>query len=89
MCKHMEWERPANITEGAWKEGGKAQDEAKDRAKSALKIAMVDQFNHTYGRDANNLAAWQNLCNALGFKRIPNKVADCKQVRDNFNFRYA
>ncbi|KAM5535654.1 hypothetical protein V8D89_010641 [Ganoderma adspersum] len=85
LCKHMEWERPVNVTKEAWKEKGKAQEEAKGLAKSALKVAMVDQFNHTYGRDADNLAAWQQLCNALGFKRIPNKVADCKWAPDPEN----
>ncbi len=77
----MEWERPKGISKDAWKKRAKEGEKAKGRAKRTLKTAMVEQFNHTYGRDANDLAAWQHLCNALGVDCVPETVEDCKQVR--------
>ena len=52
----------------------------KEDAKSILKEAMVEQFSQKYGRNANDLAAWQQLCNALGADPIPDNLADCNNV---------
>ena len=52
----------------------------KEDARSTLKEAMVEQFSQKYGRNANDLAAWQQLCNALGADPIPDNLEDCKNV---------
>ncbi|KAI1792900.1 hypothetical protein LXA43DRAFT_1003704 [Ganoderma leucocontextum] len=64
LCKTMKWKKDSG---------------PKERAQSALRTAMVKQFNRTYGRDANDLASWQQLCNALG-GAVPNEIEDCKEL---------
>lgn len=81
MCKHTKWERTKAISKEGWEKVAKDRQRAKKRAKRALKTAMVAQFNQMYGRDANDLASWQHLCNALGVKPLPTKIAACKRVR--------
>ncbi|KAG8741842.1 hypothetical protein FRC10_002352 [Ceratobasidium sp. 414] len=44
------------------------------------KLALVLQFNATYGTDQNDLASWQNLCRAIGIKEIPENLKACKKL---------
>ncbi|KAG8723759.1 hypothetical protein FRC09_001845 [Ceratobasidium sp. 395] len=44
------------------------------------KLALVLQFNDTYGTDQNDLASWQNLCRALGIEDIPDSLSACKKI---------
>ncbi|KAG8769068.1 hypothetical protein FRC12_005190 [Ceratobasidium sp. 428] len=44
------------------------------------KLALVLQFNDTYGTDQNDLASWQNLCRALGIEDIPDELSGCKKI---------
>ncbi|RDX53153.1 hypothetical protein OH76DRAFT_1433139 [Lentinus brumalis] len=42
--------------------------------------AMVLQFNVMYGRRADDLSAWQSLCDALGVNPIPDNIAQCRKI---------
>ena len=55
-------------------------DKKRDAARKSLRFAMVSQFNAMYGRDADDLQAWQQLCCALGADPIPDTITKCRQV---------
>ncbi|KAG8725502.1 hypothetical protein FRC12_001369 [Ceratobasidium sp. 428] len=44
------------------------------------KLALVLQFNETYGTNQNDLASWQNLCRALGVDDVPDTLSACKKI---------
>ncbi|KAG8693480.1 hypothetical protein FRC08_009088 [Ceratobasidium sp. 394] len=54
---------------------------------AGYKLALVLQFNATYGTDQNDLASWHNLCRAIGVEEVPEKLKDCKKLvqRTNVN----
>lgn len=43
--------------------------------------ALVQQFNLSYGRDVDDLAAWHKLLLRCGIKLLPETSAECKKVR--------
>lgn len=45
-----------------------------------IRTALVRQFNHRYGEDASDLAAWQALCLVAGIA-IPPTLEECEEVR--------
>lgn len=47
---------------------------------ASFKLALVLQFNATYGTDQNNLASWQNLCRVLRIESIPDELQACRKV---------
>ncbi|RDX53154.1 hypothetical protein OH76DRAFT_77150 [Lentinus brumalis] len=55
-------------------------DKAEEREKSKLQEAMVEQFTVMYGREENDLLAWQRLCNALGVNPVPDTLHECRQL---------
>ncbi|EJF62959.1 hypothetical protein BD309DRAFT_853870 [Dichomitus squalens] len=67
MCDLFAWPRHGNCDE-------------RDLARGRLKDAMVQQFNSTYGRDVNDVVAWQNLCKALEVDPVPDNMQDCQKV---------
>jgi hypothetical protein len=48
--------------------------------KDALQLALVEQFNQIYGRDAQSIRGWQELCRTLGITPIPATVGECALV---------
>ncbi|QRV85704.1 hypothetical protein RhiJN_13722 [Ceratobasidium sp. AG-Ba] len=44
------------------------------------KLALVLQFNDTYGTDQNDLGSWQNLCRAVGIENAPDTLSACKKA---------
>ncbi|KAG8725503.1 hypothetical protein FRC12_001368 [Ceratobasidium sp. 428] len=43
-------------------------------------LALVLQFNETYGIDGNDLASWQNLCRVVRVQGVPGTVGACKKA---------
>jgi len=43
--------------------------------------ALVRQFNLSYGKDVDDLAAWHKLLRHCGTKPLPETSAECKEVR--------
>ena len=50
------------------------------RARQGFYLALVLQFNATYGTDQNDLAAWQNLCRAFKVEDVPEELSKCRKV---------
>ena len=69
LCDYFDWER---------------DDPARQDAHEAFKDALVKQFNVNFGTNANDLTAWQGLCASLGVDPIPDKLAECRTVREIF-----
>ncbi|KAG8769066.1 hypothetical protein FRC12_005188 [Ceratobasidium sp. 428] len=44
------------------------------------KLALVLQFNETYGTDQNDTASWQNLCRVLQIEDVPEDITSCKKI---------
>ena len=53
----------------------------RNEEREALRDAMVLQFNVMYGKDENDLRAWQAMCDALGVDPIPDSISSCRKVR--------
>ncbi|KAG9127401.1 hypothetical protein FRC07_014211 [Ceratobasidium sp. 392] len=51
-----------------------------DRWTGSYRLALVLQFNETYGTDGDDLESWQNLCRVVRMKNIPNTVSGCKKA---------
>ncbi len=66
MCDHFGWRRYSN---------------ERDQARDAMRRAMVQQFNHTFGTNAEDLASWQKLCEIIQIDPIPDKLKQCRRVR--------
>lgn len=43
--------------------------------------ALVQQFNLSYGKDVDDLAAWHKLLRRCGIKLLPETSVECKKVR--------
>ncbi|KAG8723758.1 hypothetical protein FRC09_001844 [Ceratobasidium sp. 395] len=43
-------------------------------------LALVLQFNETYGIDGDDLASWQNLCRVVRVQGVPGTVGACKKA---------
>jgi hypothetical protein len=51
------------------------------RASAAFNSALIDEFSVRFGDNPKpDLAAWQNLCFALGVKDVPPSITRCKKV---------
>ena len=59
--------------------------EERDAARQLLRFAMVAQFNTMYGRDANDLSGWQQLCIALGTDPVPDTIPKCREVSSSIS----
>jgi hypothetical protein len=55
-------------------------DDINEEAYNNFRIALTQQFNTKYGRDAESLASWQLLCGQIGVNPIPNTLKECRQV---------
>lgn len=42
--------------------------------------ALASQFNRTYGKKKEDLAAWQKLCKRIGIDPIPDELEQAKEV---------
>jgi hypothetical protein len=49
-------------------------------AKRNFKSAMVQQLNHLYGNNENDLESWRRLCRILNIQDIQNEVKACRKV---------
>ncbi|KAK7686077.1 hypothetical protein QCA50_010889 [Cerrena zonata] len=57
--------------------------EHKDEVYDDLRRAMVQDFNETFGVDANDLKAWQRLCRMLDISPIPGTIHTCRLELSN------
>ncbi|KAK7689716.1 hypothetical protein QCA50_006355 [Cerrena zonata] len=57
--------------------------ERKDEVYDDLRRAMVQDFNETFGVDANDLKAWQRLCRMLDISPIPGTIHTCRLELSN------
>ncbi|OJA08018.1 hypothetical protein AZE42_08014 [Rhizopogon vesiculosus] len=62
MCKKFCWGR---------------EDDERQSAHDDFKDALVQQFNHIYGTDANDLASWRTLCQIVHVSPIPDTLKSC------------
>ncbi|KAG8769067.1 hypothetical protein FRC12_005189 [Ceratobasidium sp. 428] len=46
----------------------------------SYRLALVLQFNETYGIDGNDLGSWQNLCRVVRVQGVPGTVSACKKA---------
>lgn len=65
LCDHFDWERG---------------DDERESAHRKFKDALTQQFNANYGTDADDLAAWQNLCLRLCIEPIPSSLERCRRA---------
>lgn len=63
--------------------GWRSEDEEKEKAHEAFKIALTQQFNDFYGTEITDIVAWQNLCRRLEVEPIPEKLEECRDVCDD------
>ncbi|KAH6915645.1 hypothetical protein BKA70DRAFT_1092259 [Coprinopsis sp. MPI-PUGE-AT-0042] len=52
----------------------------REAAHALFKDALVHEFNRKYGKDENDLEAWQTLCKRVGMKPIPEKLDECREA---------
>ncbi|KAI0033374.1 hypothetical protein K488DRAFT_47884, partial [Vararia minispora EC-137] len=64
--------------------GWDSKDPPPDRedAHDEFRIALVQQFNESFGTDVDSLVSWQVLCEALGLKNIPATIRECRNIID-------
>lgn len=68
---------------GLYRRKGSMDEKKEARLKmfeNAFKEAMVLEFNDIYGTDANDVACWWGLCNALGIHTPPERWEECEKV---------
>ncbi|KAG2121769.1 hypothetical protein DEU56DRAFT_746514, partial [Suillus clintonianus] len=65
MCDQFNWDR---------------EDEEKEKASSDFKDALVQQFNHIYGTDADDLTSWRTLCQVVRISPIPESLMSCREA---------
>ncbi|KAH6667241.1 hypothetical protein B0J14DRAFT_603024 [Halenospora varia] len=54
-------------------------------ARREFKSAMVQQFNHLYGIDEEDLNSWHNLCKVLKIEPVPEDLTECRErVRETY-----
>ncbi|KAF8890253.1 WD40-repeat-containing domain protein [Gymnopilus junonius] len=59
-----------------WRKGNDDREEAYH----SFRIALTEQFNGMYGRDAQNLQSWQLLCSKVGVNPIPDSLEECRAI---------
>jgi len=72
-----ESEAPLSPTERA--KETRARDAFRNVARQDFREALVLEFNHIYGTNANNLPSWQKLCQNLRIEPIPKTLGDCRK----------
>jgi len=65
MCDFFGWER---------------DDPERETARDLHRDAMVQQFNHIYGTDVNDVASWWKLCEDLNIDPIPQDLEGCRSL---------
>ncbi|KDQ18856.1 hypothetical protein BOTBODRAFT_170847 [Botryobasidium botryosum FD-172 SS1] len=58
--------------------GWKRSDEEQEEAHELFKVAMVMQFNDTYGTNVKRVTSWRKLCEVLGISPIPEGRVACQ-----------
>ena len=65
MCDFFEWDR---------------DDPDREDAREEFRTAMVQEFNSLYGKDVDDISAWQELCQIVHIFPIPDDIKICRQV---------
>ncbi|KAG1728065.1 uncharacterized protein EDB91DRAFT_1350209 [Suillus paluster] len=65
MCDEFDWDR---------------DDEEREEASRYFKDAIVHQFNHIYGTDADNLTSWHTLCQIVQVSPVPDTLESCREA---------
>lgn len=58
---------------------GRDDPDRKD-AHEEFRTAMVQEFNSLYGKDIDDLSAWQNLCKTVRILPVPDDIDTCRKV---------
>ncbi|OJA12927.1 hypothetical protein AZE42_09298 [Rhizopogon vesiculosus] len=56
------------------------EDDERQCAHNDFKDALVQQFNHIYGTDADDLASWNTLCQIVRVSPIPDTLKSCRKA---------
>ncbi|KAF9442695.1 hypothetical protein P691DRAFT_680939 [Macrolepiota fuliginosa MF-IS2] len=65
LCQVRGWDRNSN---------------EREEAMSRFRVALIQQFNLTYGTDINNLNGWHAMMTHMGVDPLPETVAECKKI---------
>jgi hypothetical protein len=65
LCDEFGWDR---------------EDEARQCAHDNFKDALVQQFNHIYGTNQDDLTSWRTLCQIVHISPIPDALQSCREV---------
>lgn len=65
MCDFFGWER---------------DDPDRKEAHEEFRTAMVQEFNSFYGKDIDDLSAWQKLCKNVRISPVPDDIETCRKV---------
>ena len=65
MCDFFEWDR---------------DDPDREDAREQFRTAMVQVFNSLYGKDVDDISAWQELCQIVCIFPVPDDIETCRQV---------
>lgn len=71
MCKEFGWDR---------------EDDARENTHNDFKDALVQQFNHIYGTNQDDLASWRTLCQIVHVSPIPDTLKSCREVEAQLVF---
>ncbi|KAJ8595549.1 hypothetical protein M405DRAFT_929464 [Rhizopogon salebrosus TDB-379] len=59
------------------------EDEARQCAHNNFKNALVQQFNHIYGTNQDDLTSWRTLCQIVQISPIPDALQSCREAVKN------
>ena len=65
MCDFFDWDR---------------EDPEKEEARDAFRRALVHDFNSAYGKDVDDISAWQYLCKVVHISPVPDDIKTCRRV---------
>ncbi|KAI9773210.1 MAG: hypothetical protein M1839_002218 [Geoglossum umbratile] len=64
MCDFFEWDR---------------EDDGRKDAREEFRTAMVQEFNSLYGKDVDDISAWQELCQVVHIFPVPDDIETCRE----------
>ncbi|KAG0705570.1 hypothetical protein DFH29DRAFT_905992 [Suillus ampliporus] len=65
MCDEFGWDK---------------ENKKREKASRDFKDALVQQFNHIYGTDADDLTSWRTLCQIVHISPIPDTLTSCREA---------
>jgi len=77
----VQMEQLKKFMKKVYKKDDKNTKEELKNLRRHYQTALVQQFNLSYGKDVDDLAAWHKLLRRCGIKPLPKTSAECKKVR--------